>query len=50
MKKTGIRLTRISVLLIILSLCLCIAGIFLGDTQDIFRKAVFICMECIGLG
>ena len=50
MKKAKIQLSRISVFLIIISLCLCAAGIFTGDTQDIFRKAVFICMECIGLG
>ena len=50
MKKAKIQLTRISVFLIIVSLCLCAVGIMSGDTQDIFRKAVFICMECIGLG
>lgn len=50
MKKAKIQLSGISVFLIIISLCLCAAGIFAGDTQDIFRKAVFICMECIGLG
>lgn len=25
-------------------------GIFRGDNDSIFRKAVFICMECIGIG
>ncbi len=50
MKKAKVQLSGISVFLIIISLCLCAAGIFAGDMQDIFRKAVFICMECIGLG
>ena len=27
-----------------------IVGIFRGDNDSIFRKAVFICMECIGIG
>ena len=25
-------------------------GVFRGDNDSIFRKAVFICMECIGIG
>lgn len=27
-----------------------IVGVFRGDNDSIFRKAVFICMECIGIG
>ena len=27
-----------------------LTGIFLGDLSDIYRKAIFICMECIGIG
>lgn len=50
MKKTRIYLSGISIFLILLGLSFCALGIISGDPQDIFRKAVFICMECIGLG
>jgi len=42
--------TKKTVVLIALSVILCVTGFFLGDTKDIMRKAIFICMECIGLG
>jgi hypothetical protein len=42
---TGIRIILITVAAAFLT-----AGILLGDNAAIFRKAVFICMECIGIG
>lgn len=27
-----------------------VCGIFLGEAQDAYQKAIRICMECIGLG
>jgi hypothetical protein len=32
------------------ALALVIAGIARGDMAALFRKAVFVCMECIGIG
>jgi hypothetical protein len=31
-------------------LCMCIYGAATGQAQDIFIKAVRICLECIGIG
>jgi hypothetical protein len=33
-----------------LGIAFLLTGVFFGDLQDIFRKAIFICMECIGIG
>jgi hypothetical protein len=41
---------RYVVLLLSAGIILLGAGILLGDNALIFRKAVFICMECIGIG
>ncbi|QTQ10935.1 hypothetical protein HRI96_01225 [Treponema parvum] len=38
------------VFLIASSLALIFAGVLLGENAAIFQKAVFVCMECIGLG
>ncbi len=37
-------------ILLSLGLILLLTGIFLGNPLDIYRKAIFICMECIGIG
>lgn len=38
----------------IISLCagiaLVIAGVFRGEAETVFNKAIRICMECIGIG
>ena len=38
-----------AVLLAAAVLCLAL-GVWRGETETVFRKAVNICMECIGLG
>ncbi|MDR0730161.1 MAG: hypothetical protein LBF63_00720 [Treponema sp.] len=32
------------------ALAFLIAGIALGDMELVFRKAIFVCLECIGIG
>ena len=34
----------------IAALAMCIYGVATGQAEDVFRKAIRICMECIGLG
>lgn len=41
---------RTRMLLLALALLFIAAGIARGDALAIFRKAVFVCMECIGIG
>jgi len=41
---------KLAVFLLLLGTGLLAAGVFLGDTAVIFRKAVFVCLECIGIG
>jgi len=43
-------LTKKQIILIISSVFLIAIGFFLKDNLIIFRKAIFICMECIGIG
>ena len=36
---------------LMLAAVVCLAlGVWRGETETVFRKAVMICMECIGLG
>lgn len=44
------KISLLQIFLIFISLILITIGFFLGDNMDMFRKAIFICMECIGLG
>ncbi|MDR0628331.1 MAG: hypothetical protein LBG24_01550 [Treponema sp.] len=37
------------ILLAVAALCI-ITGILRGDTTAVFRKAVFVCLECMGIG
>jgi hypothetical protein len=40
----------VPVFLLLCAFVLIIAGIARGDMAALFRKAVFVCMECIGIG
>lgn len=42
--------SRISLLLCLLGVCFLAIGVWQEETEQIYRKAVNICMECIGLG
>ena len=44
-KRTLLRFVLIAAAAVVI-----IVGVFRGDNDSIFRKAVFICMECIGIG
>jgi len=46
-------LNKISVLqwsLLFIAIILIVIGVILENPLDIYRKAIFICMECIGIG
>ncbi len=43
------RLILVSILLAA-GATLTLTGIFLGDPMTLFQKAVFVCLECMGLG
>lgn len=36
--------------LLLLAIGFILLGIFRGEAEAVFRKAIIICMECIGLG
>ncbi len=42
--------TRVSLAILAVGILLAAAGVILGQHADVWRKAIFICMECIGLG
>ena len=42
--------TLLRIALIAAAVVFITVGVFRGDNDSIFRKAVFICMECIGIG
>ena len=42
------RILQIGVLVV--GVALIVAGIFLGELVEIKRKAVIVCLECIGIG
>ena len=44
------KISAARIILVIFSVMLIAAGVILKDNSVIFRKAVFICMECIGIG
>ncbi|MBR0487076.1 MAG: hypothetical protein IJJ70_05150 [Treponema sp.] len=44
-----IHFSKLSVFLLVVSIALITTGVLLGDNMTIFRKAIFICMECVGI-
>ena len=47
-KKLAINIAR--AVIIVVSICLIVIGIFDGSVSDVLQKAINICTECIGLG
>lgn len=45
-----LRRNRIALLLIFMGIAFLVIGVWRDEAQTVFRKAVNICMECIGLG
>lgn len=43
-------LKALHIILFSLAAVLILVGIFRGEALDVFRKAIRICLECIGLG
>lgn len=47
---TFLRKNRWAVILLVLSMLFLAIGVGRGEAETVYRKAVQICMECIGLG
>ena len=41
---------NVKFLLILLSVCLIIVGIELGQPNTVWQKAIIVCLECCGIG
>ena len=48
MKKNSLKTIRI--LLLTLFALMLLAGVLLGEPEIVFRKAIDLCLECIGIG
>lgn len=44
------RRNRAAIVVLVVAVLFLAQGVLRGETQIVFRKAVNICMECIGLG
>ena len=42
--------TKVTAVLLAISIAMCGFGIFRGEVKTVCKKATAICMECIGLG
>jgi hypothetical protein len=47
---TRAKRTALQAVLISIGVALVVAGILTGELAVILRKAIFICLECIGIG
>ena len=47
---TFLRQNRLARAILVLGAVLTAVGVWRGEAETVFRKAVNICMECIGLG
>ena len=47
---TFLRQNRLALAIMVLGAVLTAVGVWRGEAETVFRKAVNICMECIGLG
>jgi hypothetical protein len=45
-----LRRNRTACILVLVAVLFLALGVWRGETEVVFRKAVNICMECIGLG
>ena len=45
MKKSYIRIA-----VLVLSVALIILGVYRGETAEVIKKAIMICLQCIGIG
>lgn len=45
-----LRRNKACLLLVLLGLSFVVIGVWRGEVEVVLRKAVIICMECIGLG
>jgi hypothetical protein len=41
---------KVKYIFLLFFLCLMIAGILIGENSIIFKKAVSVCLSCIGIG
>ncbi|MEG1894161.1 MAG: CD1871A family CXXC motif-containing protein [Clostridia bacterium] len=41
---------HVAIALLIIAVCLIGVGILCGDYDSVLNKAVYICLECIGIG